>query len=378
MHRWIAVLFACSAMGLSTTSPSAWPLHVQPFFLSSTPAALTTAQARYISRFPFAVINHKQSLRSAPPNSNEEQKQLAAIAAIKRTNASCTTLFYLNSLIDFSSLNLHNEFAAANGSWWLKHDDGTYVMQHGGSSYTFDLNVHASRQVWLNTALASLRNGSVDGVFVDKAGTQVRMQGVGAARLAAWNAGHDAMLADLRQLAAPDKVIVLNNRHGHGEGQLFERWGNQEDHDLMNITQDINQLAANSRAGVVSLVRAGGATPGSSATPDPQACAAGLAQMLVAVAAPNTAFFSCTVDFNSAHTWLSLLAEPIYTAPLGVPVSADANYDSDSGLLTRRFSSGTVAVLDPFAPNRGCVQWAGGMVTGKCPAAARGILSYSH
>ena len=121
----------------TTPTPPTWPLHVQPFFLSATNAALTPSQALYIARFPVAVINHKQSLRDQPANRNEERKQLDAIAAIKRANASCTTLFYLNSLIDFSPLNLHQAFAAANGSWWLKQDDGTFVMQHDGS-YTFD------------------------------------------------------------------------------------------------------------------------------------------------------------------------------------------------------------------------------------------------
>ena len=309
---WTAALVTYATMApLVATSviavPAApvWPRHVQPFFLSATNAALTPAQAAYIARFPVAAINHKQSARDQPPNRDEERKQIDAIAAIKQANASCTTLFYLNSLIDFSTLNLHQAFAASsvNGSWWLKQDDGAPVMQHGGD-YTFDWSVRAAQHTWITAALAAMANSSVDGMFVDKAGKMVRIQGVSAARVAAWNAGHDDMLADLRRLAPPTKVIVLNNRHGEGEGQLFERWGNQLDHDLLNITQDVTQLTANSRAGVVSLVRAGGATPGSGDGPDPQACAAGLAAMLVAVAAPNTAFFSCALDFNSAHTWM--------------------------------------------------------------------------
>ena len=121
---------------------------------------------------------------------------------------------------------------------------------------------------------------------------------------------------------------------------------------------------------LLSLARAGGVTPGSGDNPDPQACAAGLAAMLVAVAVPDTAFFSCAVDFRSDH-WLSLLNETIYALPLGAPVAARAERDVASGLLTRSFSSGTVAVLDPRAPNLGCVKWAGGKTTtGTCPGAA--------
>ena len=363
----IAAPIAAAASSPSATTP-AWPLHVQPFFLSAANAALSPSEALYISRFPIAVINHKQALRDAPPNHHEERKQVDALAAIKRANASCTTLFYLNSKIDFAQLDLHEEFVKANGttsSWWLKKDDGTFVPEHGGA-LTFDWTVRAAQRTWITTALAAMANSSVDGVFVDKAGHAVKIAGVGAARVAAWNAGHDTMLAELRRRAPPSKVIVLNNRHGDGEGQLFERWGNLRDHDLLNITQDIAQLAANSRAGVVSLARGGGGTPGSGDYPDPQACAASLAAMLVAVAAPNTAFFACALDFNIAHTWLTLLNDTIYSLPLGAPV-ADAEQDLASGLITRSFTSGTVAVLDPSAPNLGCVKWAGGKTTGKCP-----------
>lgn len=348
----------------ATIQPT-WPSHVKPFFLSATSTALTQSQAQYISSFPISIINHKQSLHDFPTNQNEEQKQLEAIHAIKRANASCKTLFYLNSLIDFSTLDLHEKFVAANGSWWLRRDDGTFVLQHDGSK-TFDWTVADARNTWLSTALAVVSNSSVDGIFVDKAGKQVRMKGINTDRVAAWNLGHDALLADLRKTVPPSKLIILNNRHGSGEGQLFERWGNKLDHDLLNITQDITQLAANSRANLLSLARAGGATPGSEDRPDPQSCAAGLAAMLMAVSTPDTSFFTCASDFNSAHTWFSVLNESIYSLPLGAPIG---NYkiNGTSGLMTRYFSSGTVAVINGSAPNLGCVKWASGAITGTCP-----------
>eukprot|EP00750_Incisomonas_marina_P021845 INCI4767.1.p1 GENE.INCI4767.1~~INCI4767.1.p1 ORF type:complete len:403 (-),score=68.27 INCI4767.1:535-1743(-) len=356
-----------SSANWSAPAGAAWPLHVQPFFLSATGTALTPAQAKYVSQFPVAVINHKQSADDPPRNRREERKQLDALASIKRANESCTTLFYLNSFIDFENLDLHQAFAQVNGSWWLKDDNGSFVMQHGGS-YTFDWTVPEAREVWLDTALVAMANSSVDGIFVDKAKAQVSIEGLSARRLAAWNSGHDQLLADLRSRApSNDSVIILNNRHGTGEGQLFERWGAQIDHDLLNITQDIAQLSENSQAGVLSLARAGGATPGVGGdAPDPQACAAGLAAMLVAVAAPRTAFFTCALDFNSDHTWLSLLNESIYTLPLGAP-AMQAEWNATTGLMTRRFTSGTVAVVDPRVPYIGCVKWGGGETTGKCP-----------
>ena len=53
----------------------------------------------------------------------------------------------------------------------------------------FDHSVAAAREAWLDTALAALSDTSVDGIFVDKAGASVRITGVSAKRVAAWNAG---------------------------------------------------------------------------------------------------------------------------------------------------------------------------------------------
>ena len=123
-----AALLVTSAAPPSAPPQAAWPSTVQPFFLSALNGALTTAEAAYIARFPVAVINHKQG-GTAP---HEEARQLAAIAAIKRANASCTTFFYLNSQIDFNPLGLHAKCAAAKpaGAWWLKQDSGTYVWEN--------------------------------------------------------------------------------------------------------------------------------------------------------------------------------------------------------------------------------------------------------
>ena len=128
----VASSAAAAVAGVPAAAPgsTAWPATVQPFFLSALSNALTDEQAAYIARFPVAVINHKQSLQDAPRNLNEEPKQLAAIAAIKRANASCKTFFYLNSQNDLAPLNLHKEFVAAGGAWWLKDDNGGYVWEN--------------------------------------------------------------------------------------------------------------------------------------------------------------------------------------------------------------------------------------------------------
>lgn len=368
----LVLLSAAGAPGLAER-PSAvvWPATVQPFFLSALSNALTEKEADYIARFPVAVINHKQSGQDTPRNLNAEPKQLAAIAAIKRANASCKTLFYLNSQNDLPALNLHKEFVAAAGAWWLKQDDGEYVWENktaqSAPDYTFDFTVSAAREAWLSAALAALNNTFVDGIFVDSA-KNVSYKHVSETRMTAWNEGHAAMIEELRKRSDSTKLIVLNNAlDGAGVGQLFERWGESPDHDNLTIPQDIARMQQISSAGLVSFARSGGVKPGSGDKPDPQTCAAGLAQMLCALNMPGNTFFSCAVDFRSDH-WMSLLDETIYSLPLGAPMTASAvRHHPTSSLLTRAFSSGTVAIIDPATPHEGCVKWAEGTITGTCP-----------
>ena len=102
-------------------------------------------------------------------------------------------------------------------------------------------------------------------------------------------------------------------------------------------------------------------------------CAASLAAMLLAVEAPNAAYFACTPDFNVIHGWLNLTQDMIYSQYLGAPTGR-AVVGKD-GLITRAFA-GAKVILNPksFTPargggslNSGCVQWSSGKTTGICP-----------
>ena len=139
-----------------------------------------------------------------------EAKQLAAIAAIRAANDSCRTVFYLNSQIDFPELALHAESVAANGTWWLRDDEGGFVLHRPGE-HVFDWTVPPARQAWLDTAAKALAMGSVQGIFVDKASSGQAFRGVRRGRMGAWNEGHDALLSSLRKSTA--KLVLLNNAH---------------------------------------------------------------------------------------------------------------------------------------------------------------------
>ena len=186
-----------------------------------------------------------------------ESKQLAAIAAIRAANASCRTVFYLNSQIDFPELALHAEFVAANGTWWLRDDEGGYLL-HRPNEHVIDWTVPAAREAWLDTAAKALAEGSVDGIFVDKASNGQSFHGVRRGRMRAWNEGHDTLLASLRKSTA--KLVLLNNAHaapaapgGAGMGQLFERWGNPIDHDKLDLVDDMKLLGELQTDGLVFI-----------------------------------------------------------------------------------------------------------------------------
>ena len=365
------MLLAAQLAPLATAdagSSDAWPYSVQPFFLSALNQALTPADASYLGGLPVVVINHKQG--GAP--GYEEERQLAALSLVRAANASCATFFYLNSLIDFSPLELHSEMVK-NGSWWYKTDAGAYITHN--SDKIFDMSVEAARNAWLATAQHALSQPYISGVFVDKAGG-FGAKGVSPAREAAWIAGHSELLRELGAAAvASKKKLIFNNEHAIGvAGQLFERWGQKTDHDLLSVPDDIKlhaNLTGTSNTGQFSLARAGGVTPGTANSTSPEVCAAALAAMLMGANSPMTAFFACEPDFNSKDGWMNLNQQPFYDYYLGAPKGA-AVVGKD-GLMTRAFDGATVTLsTTSFQSSRGnlnsgCVQWASGETTGVCP-----------
>ena len=309
-------------------------------------------------------------------------------------------------------------------------------MLHGRDKI-FDWSVPAARDAWLATAQRALSQPYISGVFVDKAGG-FGAKGVRRGRMRRWTSGHAQLLQALGSAAAAAKKrLIFNNLGRPGvAGQLFERWGAKEDHDGLSkpqrnfpdfcgkdsatrelgfltsrarlagtgLLQDLQLLetaTGASNAGQLSLARAGGVAPGSANGSSAEVCGAGLAAMLLAVASPNAAFFSCkkmmvilsrceravrlanpkriTIagmpDFNSAHGWMALGQDPIYKRFLGAP-KGEALTGTD-GLVTRAFAGATVslntsafvAARNPTDAglNRGCVRWASGEVTGVCP-----------
>lgn len=255
----IASAIACSN---SVNTSTAWPRTVQPFFLSATKGQMTAEDAQYLARLPVVVINHKQG-----GTGRAEENQLSALSAVKHYNASCKTFFYINSQIDFPALKLHDEFVA-NGTWWLRDDKGKFVLH--GEDHIFDVRVAAARSAWLATAEYALSQPYISGVFADKAGSFYSDS---------WTRSHLQMLEQLGSTAAAMKKHLIYNNAGiiGMAGQLFERWGENPDHDGLTVLDDMELLknaTAESNSGQYSLARAGGVRPGTGNGTSPEICGA--------------------------------------------------------------------------------------------------------
>ena len=357
-------LATADAPASSLASSAAWPHSVQPFFLSAISSNLTSEDVSYLAQLPVVVINHKEGGTGSP----EEERQLYALSQVRAANASCATFFYLNSEIDFTPLQLHQEFVK-NGTWWLRDDKGNFVLHN--SDHIFDVRVAAARRAWLATAQHALAQPYISGVFVDKAGGFWNEE---------WSNAHTVMLDALIEAAtAAKKQLIFNDVGVTGKaGQLFERWGAVSDHDKLNVTRNMDLLKTLTGAGssgqIFSIVRAGGPLRGGvDRNASAEVCGAGLAAMLLAVASPNAAFFACEVSFDVKVGWMHLDNLPIYRLFLGAPLGEAVV--GPGGLVTRTFEGANVTLnTSAFNMpgragllNRGCVRWAKGETTGTCP-----------
>jgi hypothetical protein len=126
---------------------------------------------------------------SATSGSCAEDKILAQIAAIKKRRASISTVFYMNSVLDWYFYRMHYQFLE-HPEWWLRCSkgpddsdaDAARCTSVGAPFYTsgdrhfnppeegmlvFDDSQPAVRQFWLDACFKAVATGLVDGCFSD-------------------------------------------------------------------------------------------------------------------------------------------------------------------------------------------------------------------
>eukprot|EP00729_Bicosta_minor_P008434 gene8434-16426_t len=117
-------LSGLSSPALHQTTTDHLPLFnwntVPLYWYSTDPtAAFTQATAAYAATFPVVIPNGNHMRMTAPNNSHEEVKLVAAAQQIKALNNSASVYFYLNTMMDWYQYDLHSWIAAHHPEWWV-------------------------------------------------------------------------------------------------------------------------------------------------------------------------------------------------------------------------------------------------------------------
>jgi hypothetical protein len=103
------------------------------------------------------------------PACNEEQVQIATLKAVKAINPKVAGVFYLNTLLDFHFLHLHQLYEEADAL--LRNIDGTIcslINDNGMKNISaFDFSKEIGQQLWLDEIKNLTQTGLVDGFYGD-------------------------------------------------------------------------------------------------------------------------------------------------------------------------------------------------------------------
>jgi len=105
----------------------------------------------------------------------EEDHQLATLRAVraasKNSSSGPALVFYLNAMLDFNFLSLHQRYVDADAL--LRNTDGTlcHLTNDAGmlNVTVFDFAQDAGRALWVDTARNLTATGVVDGIYADQA-----------------------------------------------------------------------------------------------------------------------------------------------------------------------------------------------------------------
>jgi hypothetical protein len=103
------------------------------------------------------------------PSCNEEQVQMATLKAVKAINPKVAGVFYLNTILDFHFLHLHQLYEEADAL--LRNIDGTIcslINDNGMKNISaFDFSKEIGQQLWLDEIKNLTQTGLVDGFYGD-------------------------------------------------------------------------------------------------------------------------------------------------------------------------------------------------------------------
>ena len=103
------------------------------------------------------------------PSCDEEAVQMATLAAVKKRNPSVPGIFYLNTILDFPFLRLHQTLVQADAL--LRNVDGSVCQLINDNGMTnisvFDYSKPIGQKIWLDEVERLVETGTVDGFYGD-------------------------------------------------------------------------------------------------------------------------------------------------------------------------------------------------------------------
>jgi len=346
-----------------------------------------------IQKFPFVTIEKGQGFNdgSAPctatAGSCAEDKITAQIRAIKKRDPSISTVFYMNSVLDWYFYRMHYQYLK-NPSEWLRcshavGQDGNTTQEVGfgklnpcnaggpvrtsgdkhftppaAGMLVFDHAQKQDRDFWIDACFRAVASGVIDGCFSDS--SNVGTHGIGfylnASYNAAFEAGKVATMAEAtKRFGGAAGKPYSSTSTGTLIGKKSDQQGINAYHIEMFTSSEewILELMAGVKQGylVQAHVAVTNLPVSDHGCPEMEDTAAAF----LIGAGENCYYGSGTwIVANLADVQMRWCPE-LFERPLGKP-KADA-VKSTNGVWKREFASGTVVTFDTNS-NKGKIAWA--------------------
>lgn len=286
---------------------------------------------------------------------DEEDVQVATLAAVKKMNASVPGIMYLNTILDFHFLRLHQVLVEADAL--VRNIDGSLCQLENDNGMTnvtvIDYSKPAGQNIWLDEIKRLVDTGVVDGFYGDTMqvyATESSTRGVWTLCKSShntcctmskntalqYNAGKNKTMEAAYKFLGPKAVFFKVSDVLAHPGKTPEQ---------MNAT-----IASHTTSGLDSTGPYIHINHGDQKTDyDPRnvssQCSSDDVALFMLAVVPG-AFLGC-------NGW-----DPDFQKPLGAPVGPMVRNVTD-GTYSRKFASGTVVTWNPMLEPRGRIHWAG-------------------
>jgi hypothetical protein len=314
-----------------------------------------------------ACAENFQLCMAASHAGGDEEAQLSVCRHVKAANNGITPCtFYWNTEKMLNSTATTQRVVSAHPGWLLRDDAGQIVYSKA-PLFCIDYRQRPAADFYLSACLNATRSGVVDGCSLDSAKNFNEADDAFLTQhFTPWEQqlfvdGKRASLQRLQRLA-PGKAMFVHCETCDTAGRTCAGMSAQQiqDFDVTQAYVDVLRLMA-SEGKAFKLYN-----DGRNGLSCEDAAQRGALLGTFLVGAGDNAYFNCGPNCNNDKIY------PEFRKPLGPPLE-DARDAAGTGVLTRRFTHGAVAMFQPgesaTARGQACVVWGDGAVSGVCPNA---------